>query len=233
LVSASLFIGDKVRVQGFPWCKDNPKEIGISALTAKILCETHNNVLSPVDTAGAKAFSVFREMMRLTNVRGQMKPRVWNVVKYRINGRPLERWLLKTLINICCNGEYPIGRTSTVSGRPSEQLVRIAYGLESFEGLAGLHFVVRTGMKYYSDDTVSFSPLIKNGEHIEGGLFRFRGLLFLLFLEAEGPPVPLSGIYFEGEHVGDAQLNFHNREVSQTTGRFRSQVLTIDWENAT
>lgn len=170
--------------------------------------------------------------MRLTNVRGQMKPRPWNVVTYRINGQLLERWLLKTLINICCNGEYPIGRGSTVPGKPSEQLVRTAFGLDSFEGRAGLHFVVRTGMKAPSADTVNFCPLIKNGLHIEGGLFMFRGLLLLLFLEAEGPPVPLSGIYFAGEHIGDAQLNFHNQEISQITGKFRSQVLTIDWGSA-
>jgi hypothetical protein len=182
-----------------------------------------------VDDAGVKAFSVLREMTRLSNVRKQMKPRVWNVVRYSLDGKALERWFLKTLINLCCDRGHPIGRMSTIAGRPSEQLVRIAYGISSFESRAGLYFVVKTGMRIDSSDTVGFSPLIKNGAHIEGGLFSFRGLRFLLFLELDGPPSPLTGIHFDGEDVGEAQLNFHNREIGETNGKYRSQVLQIDW----
>jgi hypothetical protein len=168
-------------------------------------------------------------MRRLANVRERMKPRHWNVVRYRVEGPALERWFLKTLINLCCDHDYPIGRRSTVVGRPTEQLVWNAYGLESFENRAGLYFVVRPGMQVNSADTVSFSPLIKHGAHIEGGLFVFRGLRFLLFLEPEGPPVPLDGICIDGEDLGHAQLNFHNQQITVNTGKYRSQVLTINW----
>jgi hypothetical protein len=111
--------------------------------------------------------------------------------------------------------------------------VRVAYGLASFEGQAGLYWVVRTGMSVNSDDTVGFSPLIKDGVRIEGGLFLFRGFCFLLFLEPEGPPDPLTGIDFAGEDLGHAQLNFHNRQINEDVGKFRSQVLTIDWDSTT
>jgi hypothetical protein len=229
LVSESLFVGDAVRVQGFPWCKDTPKEIGLSGLTAKILCGHHNNALSPVDEAGAATFAVLREMRRLANVRERMKPRPWKIVRYRVDGRLLERWFLKTLINLCCDRDYPIGRASTVIGRPTEQLVRIAYGLEPFKERSGLYFVVRTGMQVDSTDSDSFAPLIKHRNQIEGGLFAFRGLRFLLFLEPEGPPVTLDGIFIDGEDLGNSQLNFHNRQITENTGKYRSQVLTIDW----
>jgi hypothetical protein len=232
-VSASLFMSNNVRVQGFPWCKDSPKVVGLSALTAKILCTTHNNALSSVDTAGAEAFSVLREMMRLSNVRKKMKPRIWNTVRYKINGRALERWFLKTLINFSYDGGYPIGRASTLAGRPTEHLVRVAYGLASFEGRAGLYTLVRPGMQFNSDDTVGFSPLIMNSGCIECDLFSFRGLRFLLSLEPGGPPQPLSGVYFEGEDLGHLQLNFHNHEVNENTVKFRSQVQTIAWDSTT
>src|SRR5690348_538201 len=132
LVSKSLFLSESIRVQGFPWCKDDPVDIGISGLTSKILCELHNNDLSPYDQSGAQAFATFRESMRLDNVRRNMEPRRWNVKKFRIDGPGLERWCLKTLINLSCNGTLPIGRDSQVVGRPSERLVRVAFGLESF-----------------------------------------------------------------------------------------------------
>jgi len=76
-VSESLFPQGVIQVQGFSWCKDKPKEIGMSGLTAKILCTRHNSDLSPVDDAGAKAFNVFREMRRIANGREMMKPRRW------------------------------------------------------------------------------------------------------------------------------------------------------------
>ncbi len=68
-------------------------------------------------------------------------------MKHRINGNLLERWFLKTLINISCDKEYPIGGKSQVPGRPTDELVRVAFGLTRFKGKAGLSFVVRTGMR--------------------------------------------------------------------------------------
>ncbi|MBZ5581486.1 MAG: hypothetical protein LAQ30_04635 [Acidobacteriia bacterium] len=229
LVSESLFLGDAVRVQGFPWCKERPKEIGLSGLTAKILCDRHNNALSSIDTAGKEFFSTMREMRRLANVRRTMKLRPWNVVEYSINGPDLERWFLKILVNLCCDRDYPIGRVSAVRGRPSEQLVRVAFGLEQFEGRAGLYFVVRAGMQVDSADRISFAPLIKHRVHIEGGLFGFRGLRLLLFLEPEGPPSPLSGLFLDGEDLGQCQLNFHNKQIRENSGKYRSQLLRFRW----
>jgi hypothetical protein len=139
---------------------------------------------------------------------------------------------LKTLTNLSSNGTLPIGRDSQVAGRPSERLVRVAFGLESFQGRAGLYFVVRPGMVLRSDDTVRFGPLIKNKTHIEGGLFTFRGMNLLLFLEPEGPPEPLDGVLLNGEDLGYAQLNFHNREIKASVGKYLSQVIRIDWQQA-
>ena len=189
LVSSSLFVGDTVLVQGFPWCKDKPIEIGIANLTARILCSKHNNNLSAADDAGAKAFGTLREVERIDGERKRMPPRLWNVVRHKIDGRALERWCLKTLINICCDREHPIGTDSNVPGRPSARLVRIAYGRESFENRAGLYFVVRVGMVVNPVDSVGFAPLIKHAARVEGGLFRFRDYMMLLSLEAAGPPL--------------------------------------------
>lgn len=230
LVSASIFPQGQIRVQGFPWCMNEPKEIGISELTARILCVRHNNDLSPVDDAGLAAFGVFKEIRRLSNVRNTMKPRRWNVVKYQIDGPMLERWFLKTLINISCDGEWPIGRASEVPGRPHDKLVKIAYGREEFENRAGLYFLAKPGMRIESADTILFSPLVKERHHIEGGLFTFRGQGFLLYLESEGPPEPLAGIIWNADDLGGVQLNFHNQRIDVLDReKNRSQALIIKW----
>lgn len=229
LVSDSLFVDEEVIAHGLPWCKDQPKKIGLASLTARILCTRHNSLLSPIDDAGAGAFDVIRKMRELGRVRRKMKPTIWHVVKYSVDGPGLERWFLKTLINLTFEGGYPIGRESAQPGRPSEHLVHIAFGRRKFEERAGLYSVIHPGMKMFSAERIAFTPLIKLGTHIEGALFGFAGFIYLLFLEKEGPPPRLTGISFCGEDLGKSQLNFHNEQATDMAGRYKSQTITTTW----
>ncbi|HMB03593.1 MAG TPA: hypothetical protein VKP69_07615 [Isosphaeraceae bacterium] len=229
IVSKSLFLGNVVRAEGFPWCKTGPKEVGLSSLTSKTLCKKHNNDISYIDSGGANAFNVFRQLRLVANQRHGLAPGTWQVVEYRINGPLLERWLLKTLINISYNGDYPIGARFIAKGHPNQELVEIVFGLRKFTGRAGLYFVVHTGQEVYSDDTVQFSPLIKDGAYIIGGLFSFRGFRLLLELAPEGPPQQLSGLGLNGEDWGYSQLNFHNQRINECQDRYLSQVVYLDW----
>ncbi len=228
LVSENLFMEDEMTVQGFPWCKDKPVKIGLASLTAKILCRRHNSDLSNVDTAGGKAFGAFRESRRVANIRERKPKYRWKLVRTEIDGRGLERWCLKTLINLCFDRDRPIGRDSTTAGKPSDRLVRIAYGKEAFSGKAGLYFVARIGMNIQSEDRVSFAPVISKSGNIEGGLFTFRGLRLLLFLEAEGPP-RLAGISLEGEDLGKAEVSYHIGLIRVMNGKYLSELQTFTW----
>ena len=145
-----------------------------------------------------------------------------------MDGTLLEKWFLKTLINVAFGGEYPIGAKS-LPGTPTEELVKIAFGLSSFDGRAGLYSIVHVGQQINSTDTIGFAPLIKDKTYIAGGLFSFRGFRFLLFLMPQGPPSPLSGVWLEGEDVGKSQLNYHNRLINEFRGKHKSQVVEIKW----
>jgi hypothetical protein len=231
LVSRSLFVEPKVRVQGLSWCKDGPVEIGLDSLAAKILCKHHNSMLSPVDTGGASAFSVFREMRINANQREKL-PNLrmkWSILRYAIDGLLLERWLLKTLINLCINNDkFPIGESNIV-GKPSDELVNIAFGLAPFPGAAGLYFIVNDGYQIYSSDEVTLQTLVKDDAYIAGGLFAFRGLEFLLFLNPGGPPLRLTGVKFGQEDLSNARLNYHNRRIDEYLGPNLSQIIEIKW----
>jgi hypothetical protein len=228
LVSENLFLDDELTVEGFPWCKGERVKIGLASFTAKILCRKHNSDLSDVDAAGGKAFEALREARRLANVREKRPTSRWSVVRTKIDGRGFERWCLKTLINLCYEGDRPIGRDSVEAGKPSERLVRTAYGLESFLGKTGLYFVARVGMNVQSEDRVSSAPLISQKGYIEGGLFSIRGQRLLLYLEDEGPP-RLNGIFIDGEDLGDAHVNHHLHNIRIMNGKYLSQVLMFSW----
>lgn len=228
VVSQSLFMSEQVLVQGFPWCPQ-PKLIGLSGLTAKILCAKHNSDLSELDTAGAKAFAAMREMMRLSNVRATLKPRNWTVQRYKIDGPRLERWFLKTLINLSFEGEYFIGLDSTEVGRPSKTLVEICYGVRQFREHAGLYSAAQVGQDIESNDTVRFGALLKYQKYVVGGFFSFRGNRYLLFLEEASRPQLPSGVGLQGEDWSPFQLNFHNQAIREMAGKHLSQVLETKW----
>lgn len=187
IVTAGLFPNSMVAVQGFSWCKDEPKTVGLSGLTRKILCTHHNNNLSPVDQAAISAFDVFRECVRLSDARGAIRERRWSVVHLTLDGEVLERWFLKTLINITAGGSEKIGPKSTMPGEPSPDLVEIAYGHRKFVPNAGLYNSAEIGEKIDMEDRVSFQPFfdLKN-EFVMGGTFYFRGFRFMLYLGEEG-----------------------------------------------
>ena len=187
IVSAGLFTADMVVVQGLSWCKDQPKTIGLSNLTRNILCAHHNSILSPVDDAAVKAFDVIRECVRLTDARALMKERHWNIVRLHIDGAALERWFLKTLVNVTVGGRDRIGSKSLIPGEPGADLVEIAYGEKRFVPKAGLYSPAEVGEKFASEDRVTIIPYFdaRNG-CVMGGTFYFRGFRFALHLGEQG-----------------------------------------------
>lgn len=229
LVSKALFIGDEVEASGFPWCKTEPVKIGLPNLTAKILCNEHNNSLSEVDAAGAGAFDSIRECTRLSNIRSKLKPG-FRVVRYHIDGPLLERWFLKTLVNLTFGRQHSIGKDSLEPGQPSKRLVEVAFGIAKFQAQVGLSSVVHAGEQIASQDTVRFAPLIKDGSYIAGGLFAFRGFRYFLSLDPPGMTQLPNGVGFPGEDWSGSQLNFHNRQMRELDAKQHlSQVIETHW----
>jgi hypothetical protein len=80
----------RVVVRNINWQDGSHGElVGIDALSARVLCQRHNNALSNLDAEMGRFFRTYREF---TN---------WNAPKrnFRIfSGCDIERWLLKTLI---------------------------------------------------------------------------------------------------------------------------------------
>ncbi len=211
-----------IKVQGFSWCADQPKEITVATLVTKILCRKHNTDLSPVDASAGQSFDTLREVARLKNVRERMMPIRWNVKKYRLDGIMLERWFLKTLINIAFDREV----CHRLRGNGRGTAIR---ALEPFKGKAGMYTMSRVGMQFDLEDRVSFSPIMQrapHGEYVAAGIFVFRGFQFLLHLEPEGPQ-DLTGIYFKGQHLKGTSLMFQTLTANITVGKHLSHAVKI------
>jgi hypothetical protein len=193
------------------------------------LCTTHNSNLSPVDEAAIKAFNVFRECVRLTGIREVMKERMWNKVRLVIDGAGLERWFLKTLINLTVGGKERIGPNSTVPGEPSAGLVEIAYGLRKFVPNAGLYSSLEVGETVNTEDRVTIIPFFDlSNESLLGGTFYFRGIRFMLYLAEEGLTGNVNFVHKDGKGKSKYSRPFrHLKRLNFTVGPSQKRVSHV------
>ncbi len=231
IISAGIFPEGTIYVKGFPWCRDELKEIGVSSFTKKVLCEWHNNTLTHVDQAGIGAMNVLRQEVQISTAREKMKPRRWTVEKFQIDGRGLERWFLKTLINVATDGIYKIGRDSAEIGKPSERLVKIAFGKETFKAKAGLYSLGHVGQSLKLREGVLLNPLIDTAKDIVGVLFHFHGYRFLLYLEEEGlqPNIPIPSMF--GEQAHSTQTLYQPEALKFNLGKYLSHSIAFTYQS--
>lgn len=232
LVSAALFPGKyPVDVFGFPWCNGETKRIGLANLTSKILCTFHNNSLSPLDIVAGNAFQAFNDSAALANKRVITASSKFKIRHFHINGHLLERWLLKTLINLSYGSEYFIGRGAQSVDTPDETLIKICFGLEHFSGKSGLYLASRRGAQIKSAPTLEFSPLIFDGSHIQGGFFHFRGFLLFLSLFEEQLPNNFNWVR-DLNNLRDwdgVEPTWHFKKINFDVNGVRSHVVQFKW----
>ena len=141
-------------------------------------------MLTDVDSAALQAFSVFRQLVHLNNARENIflrKGSKWTIRHFRIGGPLLERWFLKTLINVAVGGNLKIGPEAASASMPSCELVQIAFGRRSFQEWARMYTSAYQGQQIHSRDGIRVIPVAKE-DYIAGARFEFHGYNFYLNL---------------------------------------------------
>jgi hypothetical protein len=178
-VTAALFATDEVMVQGFDWCLNEPKKVGLPNIAKRNLCSIHNSQLSDIDDAAINLARAFKQVSAPLSATNHDDP---TVPTASIDGRKLERWALKTLINIGTQSKHPIGRNANKPGTPSPLLVKIVFGARSFPPRTGIYSVGDPTGRFEFSSRFQFTPFFTS-KYILGTLFSFCGLGFCLMLE--------------------------------------------------
>jgi hypothetical protein len=116
--------GGRIRTAGMPFAKGNVLDLPPSRLSAKVLCERHNQGLSPIDAEALKLFQIVSETDGLAQAIGHLGTTT-------LNGNLIERWLLKVFLGLIAAG---FGRTlegQHVARQVPERLVRVLFGRQS------------------------------------------------------------------------------------------------------
>jgi hypothetical protein len=234
-ITEGMWKNKAVVVCGFDWCKE-PVEIRIEELSKRMLCRSHNWRLSALDSEAIRAFKIIDEERSLHAVRSGLRPRYWTTHKWQINGLLLERWFLKTLINIAHGGDRPIGPDSTEPGQPSQKLVRIAYGLETFECRAGLYAVASAGLTFVIQDRFESVPMVyENKDHLTGAFFGFKGYCFILHLDRTGFEVNqrISLPQRVSNNTDLQQVIYHIKAFKWKVREYDSHRIEFSWRTGT
>ncbi len=86
----------QVWVGGLHFLGDGERRlVGSSSITAKVLCDRHNNALALLD---AEALRLFRILRRISD--GRIDPNSHSL----FSGRDIERWMLKSMLGLALSG---------------------------------------------------------------------------------------------------------------------------------
>ncbi len=227
LLSRAIFAEERVTVQGLPWCQD-PKEIPVDRFVSKVLCRKHNSQLSPLDAEAGRTFAMWREIDRLQQARAKLTPRRWNVVEHKFDLSLMERWFVKTAINLSVASEQPQMTSWHPGGKslsdPPAPILRAVFGDAAFPEHVGLYFVVNFR-------PVPSGPLrmfwLQWEESVAGvGFEAWSFRFFVSFLDSAMPKTPpfLTKL---PEEWHDSQMMKTLRSVKLTQAGRLSQVVRM------
>lgn len=231
-ISRSAFDADQITVKGFHWCRDQAKTISIQSFGRNMLCRRHNSSHQEVDNAGVAAFRHFREIHRLNPIRSELPRQHWVTKQFELNGNYFERWFLKTLINFSYDSPLKLGLDATSNGRPSQRLTEMVFGKRDFDGNAGLYLLLDVGMGIRFDEGITIAPIQRNLDSICGGLFTFRGMYLLLWVDTDRPPKDLSRLEVEGNHFQGVRSLFHPTKINVKLNGMRSCAVVLKWRKS-
>lgn len=179
----------------------------VRRLTRPILCDFHNPATNVLDTTAGQLARAIDEFIEERENRLRMPHRNWDARTIEVDGRMLERWFLKSIINMEFNCGLPIGDPNERAGWPTRALVEMVFGRCLVRPPYGLFLVDDPGRRFtLGRDEFRFSSLVgPAGTHIICGLLEFRGLMFGVNLTN----VPLAPGVF------DEPLGFVNSRIQQ------------------
>ncbi len=160
------------------------KKVGISSLASKMLCSYHNNKLSDLDSEAIKTFSGLKHFLEMP--REYKTGKLTDFVSLKFNGSLLERWFLKTTINIlyCPPHNLKI---------PPKELVEIVFGLRQYPKNVGLCMSAYRGGQWLNNDhDLKFVPILNSQDKYEFTAFEFAGWRFVIPLTDSPIPSSLS-----------------------------------------
>ncbi len=192
----------KIVVSGFPWQKPGEeKTVGLNSLVANVLCQRHNEALSPLDKQAGRLFKTFRAFdLGLRNA--ERAPEDGFVL---FSGEDLERWLLKVLFGLLAAGNVSLNGERVQVPHVPESWLQVLYGGAPWPAETGLYVVYPQDRQFWAQSSIGCSALVElTGGGIMGMMVDVAGFSFALSMRKpnlDASPSFAGGIYRPGSLV--------------------------------
>jgi hypothetical protein len=163
-----------IRVGGLHWLKTDPNNFPTATLVSKILCKRHNEVLSPLDAVAGR---FFRKIITSPSA-SRVSP--GQVIDELFNGHDIERWMLKTLIGICCSGNVSTDKVPIRNWRPSRKWIDVLFRDEPFPDEWGMYCPDRVAQSISFSEAFGFNAISNDQIGLFGSINDIRGTRFIL-----------------------------------------------------
>lgn len=161
----------------------NQVEIGIDGFASKVLCDNHNSVLSPLDTAAGAAFQRIEELAKDMI----LADKGYNLNSFHVvSGIDIERWMIKVFCGLVAAGKIRSvsGRIEQSSSLPHE-LLSALMGVTLLKPPLGLYMHSYVGQIRKSGG-FSFSTIkLTDGSDQVGGLILSLGIMNLALVTSQ------------------------------------------------
>ena len=168
-------------MQGLPWLNGNVRAVPASAVTSKVLCNRHNEALSPLDAVAGDLFGAFNDAKRTFDTTGTVLPRAGRV----FSGYDIERWMLKVLCGMVSsrNATTMTGDLFLPGWQPPRAWLDILFGGAGFPDGCGLYFTEMPFSNFKATRRGQFVPLAPTPVDILGIAVLIWGFPFVLAME--------------------------------------------------
>lgn len=210
-----------VNAFGLKWCKDEPKTIGIASATAKILCKTHNEALSPFDGEAAKlsqflTANVWDDPLKSDTV--------------TLSGPLLEKWALKTCLNLGFIGA--LDPETHVRIVPDGPLVRAMFSPALPQEGMGLYFIHGKLSNEGYQVGVSWKAIRNRsrGDRLVGMAFVFNGFRFVVSLvPVRAEPLLVKMGVLDGLDYAQARIDYRPRNIRMRSRSAGEKIIHLTW----
>ncbi len=210
-----------LHVTGYPHGNSYSKiAMTVESMSAKVLCETHNNKLSNVDVEGSRfLIAFFSAHMGLLEERFTVDP------TYECDGPLIERWMLKYICGLIASGQAGIGAERIERTSPPLEFLQVLFGLETLPSEWGLYTRPTNPIGVSEKKSLglaAYLPLQPDGNrHVCGVRMEHYGFTSVLALKT--PQKPFAGTDLDGAIHHPEFFKFSY----EPTGR--SAVIVVNW----
>jgi hypothetical protein len=163
-----------MKVSGVPWSPE-PKIIPSNGLTARILCKTHNEQLSALDS---EALRLFEWLEPIAVPGAPLSDRI------DLDGHLFERWLLKVLCGMLASKSLQFS-DAPVQGTPGLDWLEVLYGLAPMRPRCGLYQWAERDERDYQHG-ISVKCVYRMSQQalaLMGAVFTIHGVRWLLAMQ--------------------------------------------------